>query len=294
VGDPEAELLRLYSVTVLFLFYTWSMFFISSVTSAFTKLSLMSSDGHSYKLTKLRRYLKERQVPKNLTHRVQRAAERIIVEKRRMIAEDDVEVLKSLSGHLQAELQLEVTRAQIGRHDFVNMLFQCSAAAEKLSATAFTSQTLTRLEFLFKVAAAGMVTPQVFFLVRGQLKYNHDTEETFVQEGAVISEAALWSDWAHMGDMQGMTSCHLLILDVAQFQSVAKDYMLITENVRMYATEFVNGLNQKLLAGDQPSDLDCGDHLIQKRGSSARKRGSFMAHPFRRSSTASCRGFVIP
>jgi len=62
--------------------------------------------------------------------------------------------------------------------------------------------------------------------------------------------------------------------------------MLVTEDVQTYAAEFVNGLNQKLLNGKEPSDLDCGDHLLQKKGPAVRKRKSMMnmPHPFRRAS----------
>merc|ERR1712032_1059093 len=75
-----------------------------------------------------------------------------------------------------------------------------------------------------------------------------------------VSEAVLWTTWAHRGSLQARTECRLLAIDSMRFVNIMTTYPSL--HASLYATKFVESLNND--ARDRPrmlSDIPDGPDL---------------------------------
>merc|ERR1712113_1262342 len=86
-------------------------------------------------------------------------------------------------------------------------------------------------------------------IISGELHYERKDSSSSVGSGVFISEAALWTDWVHCGDMKAQETTQLLVLEADQFQAIISDHP--TTHARTYAVEYVRCLNETI-----PSDLE--------------------------------------
>merc|ERR1712039_624790 len=84
----------------------------------------------------------------------------------------------------------------------------------------------------------------MYIVCSGKLIYvNSDGESEYVIEGQWISEATLWTQWVHAGDLIATNDCRLFALDANEFQKIASHFEN-DEWTRGYATQFVKALNR--------------------------------------------------
>merc|ERR1712151_1481366 len=72
-----------------------------------------------------------------------------------------------------------------------------------------------------------------------------------VGKGCWVSEAALWTQWVHCGELESLKHCLLVAICGEGFTRVMTLYNSAARQLAAYATAFVDELNH----GDSPSDL---------------------------------------
>merc|ERR1712098_216547 len=85
--------------------------------------------------------------------------------------------------------------------------------------------------------------PKMFFVGSGQLEYRAmDGSVTPLGEGSLqpwISEAALWTDWEHVGDLTSASACKLFRVDAKTFQNIVGGFEMRGDfDPRDYAAKF--------------------------------------------------------
>merc|ERR1712196_95562 len=100
--------------------------------------------------------------------------------------------------------------------------------------------------------------PQMFFIQNGQLEYTAFNRSYTVDNQEFLAEPCLWTaEWRHVGTLRALTTCRLLSVDAAKFQSTVCNSM--SEYVIKYANGFVNLLNQH--KADRTPLTDLGRHV---------------------------------
>jgi len=159
---------RVYSVaTLVFALMAFSSV-LSSITSAMTQLRQLSN-MHDHKLSLLRRYLRARRIPNNLTTRIMRYVQHKLATQKRSVQESDVQLLLVVSDPLMRELRQCLHQPFLMKHPFFRryaeadsnaMQYTCNnaigVAALSVGDTLFTQRTSDGL---------------MFFLVVGRLHY---------------------------------------------------------------------------------------------------------------------------
>merc|ERR1719375_233731 len=72
-----------------------------------------------------------------------------------------------------------------------------------------------------------------------------------------LSEAVLWTTWVHLGVLTAMTECRFLCVDANNFQSIAGNFDHRGYDPRVYASSFIDSLNEESLVpllSDLPID----------------------------------------
>merc|ERR1712060_136243 len=75
----------------------------------------------------------------------------------------------------------------------------------------------------------------------------------YILEGQWASEAVLWTQWMHLGDLQAITECQIIRVNAEQFGMLVKTNRPLLLAVRKYAELFVIEMNK--LTRDELTDL---------------------------------------
>jgi hypothetical protein len=78
-----------------------------------------------------------------------------------------------------------------------------------------------------------VVANDVYFVTQGRLRYSQDTDTSAVaedvtqqvQERVWICEAALWSNWAHVGTLKSVLGCTLMMVNATNLLHVFRDFL---------------------------------------------------------------------
>eukprot|EP00930_Biecheleria_cincta_P023039 TRINITY_DN16696_c0_g2_i3.p1 TRINITY_DN16696_c0_g2~~TRINITY_DN16696_c0_g2_i3.p1 ORF type:complete len:963 (+),score=210.73 TRINITY_DN16696_c0_g2_i3:32-2920(+) len=241
--DTDTE--KVVTVLVLFSAIIGSAAFVSSLTTAMTRLQIITSEQAS-QMSTLRRYLADRNISHKLAKRVQQNAQHAIEENKRNMSEHNVELLRLISQPIMMELHFEIYSPILLEHPFFELYNEVNPGGiRKVSHSGVSFFMSSPGDVLF----VDMEVPQncrMFFVVNGSLSYQTkdfggQEKKELARKGTWLSEAVLWLDWAHMGTARaGERSC-LLQLDADAFQKVCCAYP--SDHARIYAQEFTQALN---------------------------------------------------
>lgn len=229
---------------------------ISSLAAAMVGLQMRGSK-RAQDLRILRTYLHQHNVPPSIALSVIKQAETRIMRKTR-VGESDVKILGLLSSSLRSEMR-------------VSMFDRHIQSLPVLRFWAVTSSSFTRelcsggVELLCLVDAddlfqAAMTASKAYYLVSGQLQYTQEPESakvdivttTRVHPNSWLCEAALWTEWTHVGTAEALKECELMELDATGLIHTVLRHRLIRELAVSYGCAF----HQRLItAGNQPTDL---------------------------------------
>jgi len=212
------------------------------VTSSMIQLQNMH-DNTSKQFWLLRRYFRERSVPKTLAARIQRYLEYTIQQAQQHIQETNVKILSLLSNQLHDELQYAISVPHLGCHPFFAHISKVSdVVMYRLSSAAISRRSLACDDSLF---FQGEVASSMFFVVAGELTYIKESlpDIVAVRQEDWICEPALWTTWNHLGDLHASTECDLIVLASKTFGEVMRSNPLIWQLASTYAKAFVRKLN---------------------------------------------------
>merc|ERR1712187_957186 len=105
-------------------------------------------------------------------------------------------------------------------------------------------------------AAAGMI-----IINTGSMKYTrgHEDEDVFLSVGTWVSEAILWTDWAHRGALVAAGEhCRCFKLSAVSFQETVNQFALTDFDPTKYAEALLDTLNNTDMeeVSDLPMTID--------------------------------------
>lgn len=231
--------------------------FVSSITTAMTRLKHLSSNADK-QLSVLRRYLRQRKVSSALSVRVQKYCEFMLMTKQQQIQEKDVAALKVLSLPLQERLALETHEPILTQHLFFRRwCVKHRTAFQMICHNVLSQMYLSISDCLF---SAGAVATSMFFVVDGQCVYSWNPEallktqqnkdvvgcynEKSVTAGQFLCEAALWVPWHHVGTLHTTTVCELMLVSAEKFAVISRQNKEAHRMSQNYARAFLKVLNE--------------------------------------------------
>jgi len=217
-----------------------------------TIVSLISSQALEYianrreqtlKLTMLKRFLEQHKVHTELAVQVQRQVTERINASATVLFEEDVRALEMLSSDLQDQVMLEVKMPPLLGHGLFRVWLDADekcvkALCKRLKFEAFKAQDCV---FRPGTEAHGMAR-----VAEGRLFYVQDRETSKeaedvmsdVEKGTSISEAALWAKWKHVGKLECVKQCSLLIITAEGLFETLPKFPLIHHITKQYGRAF--------------------------------------------------------
>mmetsp|Transcript_15596 Transcript_15596/g.35798 ORF Transcript_15596/g.35798 Transcript_15596/m.35798 type:complete len:775 (-) Transcript_15596:69-2393(-) len=242
---PSNTIERVFNIiVVIFAMVTFS-WFISSITNAMTHLRNMNSD-YARQLLELSRFVRFQKISSQLSLRIRRHLEHIIVKGSQEINEKDVQLFKFLSEPLRMELHVEIYSKTLMHHPLFNKFAEMNTVAMRKICHQTLSTTMISLgDCLF---SWGETCDQMYFVKHGRLIYTQDKGEygynEVVSNGSWMCEACLWTCWRHLGWAYASTKASLLGLDGSKFLRVIRGCSSPTLQPAIYASAFLSFINK--------------------------------------------------
>jgi len=157
----------------------------------------------------------------------------------------DVPVLATLSSSLQVELRYEISTRHLTSHPLLHLYMLVDInAVKKLCFKLVDFVTLLPGSTLF---LAGDEARGAYVVMGGSLKYLQspasskvpDAIEMFLEQGQWICEAALWTHWTHVGTLEAVSACELLMLKADQFLAELSEHKVLGRINCHYAKSFL-------------------------------------------------------
>lgn len=274
---PHTTVECLFALVVLIGGLIISALLISSITAAMSELKRLNSRA-TKELTSLRRYLRQREIPWQLALRIRKYSEFVIRLQRKQIQEKDVDLLKLISTPLQKSLAFAVYKSTLTMHGmFYEYGHKDLGAFQTLCQTATQTMHLAKDDIIF---TAGQKAVQMLFVKRGMLWYYNehspDSPTAFksisfselengnghsegegthntVGSSDWCAEAALWTDWHHVGTLVAKTVCELVGVSAEKFADITSKHREVHMMCSEYAERYVKCLNE--LDADALTDL---------------------------------------
>eukprot|EP00929_Paragymnodinium_shiwhaense_P120671 TRINITY_DN92675_c0_g1_i1.p1 TRINITY_DN92675_c0_g1~~TRINITY_DN92675_c0_g1_i1.p1 ORF type:complete len:995 (+),score=188.88 TRINITY_DN92675_c0_g1_i1:128-3112(+) len=264
--QPTNILERIYNVTVLFLGLVIFSSFTASITASMTQLRNLN-DASWKDLWLLRRYLKQRKVPSELSFRILRYIEFACAQRKDLIQEGSVAGLALLSDRLRTELSFYSSYLCIQAHPlFEYMRAVVPDLLHALSMHGFSKIRLAAQDLLF---AEFQTATAMYVVESGQLEYikTRDLDEDdllnqgslFLDSGDWASEMALWTKWTYRGELRAMSECELIAIDAEGFAKMALDDVRAWDIIVSYAMQYMDWINT--VPSKEVVDIGVGDDM---------------------------------
>ncbi|CAK0899203.1 unnamed protein product, partial [Prorocentrum cordatum] len=244
---------RSFSILVL----VGGLFLFSSLISTFsatlTQLKLIEQEKTQH-LRALRQYLSQNNVNEHLSIRVQRqVAERM--RRRDRLIEKNVKALSMLSLTMRAELRGDVMGPYLTKHPLIRVCsFVDWRIVQDICGEALDRHLKMPGDNLF--VAGGPAATEAFLVISGRLEYFLRASSGLVEAdlkedicaGAWLCEAALWTQWAHVGSADAVEASDVLVISTqALLRELLKNSVIATI-VREYGRQF----HARLIASSPP------------------------------------------
>eukprot|EP00928_Gymnodinium_smaydae_P010694 TRINITY_DN14029_c0_g1_i1.p1 TRINITY_DN14029_c0_g1~~TRINITY_DN14029_c0_g1_i1.p1 ORF type:complete len:866 (+),score=178.40 TRINITY_DN14029_c0_g1_i1:82-2679(+) len=214
---------RVFTIAAIFVSLVVSTAFVGSLTTAMTRLQMLSS-ARANSFAVLSRFLNYHNVSRQLAVRIHRNAHHAIEQQGRTTPESSVELLQFVSKPLIFELHVEMHAPILESHPFFCFLHKTDGACERqVCHKALDRLQLESGDSLFYELEVP-VNPKMYFVASGDVSYQKDASNVFLKEtveaGKWLSEAYIWTAWAHLGSARCTGHCELLVLDIKKFQKI--------------------------------------------------------------------------
>lgn len=217
---------------------------VSRVTSSMIQLQTLT-DQNARQFWLLRRFFRERQVPKALSARIQRYLEYAIQKQSEHVQEINVKILSLLSNQLSDELQFAITVPQLSTHPLFEYISKVSdVTMHRLARSAITRKDIASEDSVFFNTE---IATHMYYVTSGELVYlkNSNMDPEMVGREQWICEPSLWTPWTHLGDLHATTECDLISIDAHSFGEVVQKNSLTCQLAATYAASYVEMLNKK-------------------------------------------------
>lgn len=240
---------RLFATIVLVFALLCASWIVSSVTNMMIQVQQVKEVSVRDKAT-LRRFLTEHNVSMALSMRVKNYADELLDRQRAKTRE--VNVLSQLPPVLRIDLELEIHSKTLQSHGLFHAYLKgYLQAMRSLCNSAIDTLVLFQGNQLF---SEGQLGENMYFVIDGSMEYSWQGEEFLVANNEYVSEAVLWIEWVHCGEMLAGGMCNnVLAVKSEKFNEVASGHRRTRNFTAFYAEGFLDKLNQ--MQADEIHDL---------------------------------------
>lgn len=233
---------------------------VSLLSAKMVELQMTVTD-HKDKFRRLRQYLRENKVERKMVFQI---LQQVMSRQRRMqrLTEDEVPAIRLLSESLRVELRFEIFSPHLETHP----LFQLWMSMDKSMVLRLCTDNIALMFYRPKddLFTAGSRAEQIFFLARGRMNYIQDPDfsaceevtETPVNRGQWLCEAALWTDWIHVGKAEAETDCEMLSITAVGVIHALEMHLVVRDITLDYCRQF-----HRRLISAKPPDAPWPDDL---------------------------------
>lgn len=269
--QPQNTLERAYAITVIVLGLVGFSYLVGSITGSLAELRKMNAD-ESKQHWNLRRYLKLKKVPTELSVRIQKYLEHKSQTRRATVPQESVILLNMISEQLHNELQRVISVPHMVVHPLFNHLnTESCVTMQRLARSAISRKELAGGDSLF---FRDEEATDMSFVVEGRLQYiriitaDSDKEDDMLKEWVDkdedwISEPILWTkEWHHLGELVAVVSTSLLLVNAEGFANIVKLNLEVHKFVNQYAAKYIKWINS--LDNTVLSDITQGELVSEK------------------------------
>jgi len=296
---------RLFAICIVVFALVGFSYLVGSITGSLTQIRSMQEDS-AKQFWNLRRFLKQNNVPFELSTRIQRYLEHAHQQQKDYVSEKSVKILELLSDQMNSELKSTIKVPKISMHPLLSHLNDVSVVTmHRIASKSLLSQRLARNDQLFQPME---IAQYMYCVTVGRLEYckvssKGTQHKEFVDSGEDwISEPVLWSPvWLHMGVLTAVNECELILIDAGKFAQVVELNPQAFCTCAIYARNYMAWLNGQ--DRDQLSDISQGedigemvasfipsDSTIEEKARRDRKRDR-LASSYKKSTEANCEPF---
>lgn len=279
--QPQNDSERIFSILVMIVGMVIFAWLTSIVTTSMIELQTLHGEA-SKQFWLLRSYLRQHDVPSNLSERILNYADSACKQKLDMIPESNVVMLTYLSDQLSSELTCAVSYSGLFFHplvDHVNMSSQKLMTG--LTQTAFERKSFASKETLF---IRGSQATRMDFIISGECKYLKTGRlDLVLGKNDWLCEAALWVPWVRRGSTLVLCESQCISVYNEPFAVALKEDPKQCAMARAYAEAYVAWIND--VEPENLTDVSSGDHsramAQQFMGAGSSKRVSKSVSPLR-------------
>jgi len=259
--QPENSAERMFTICVVIFALVGFSYLVGSITNSMTQLRSMSEDA-TKQFWVLRRYLKQHQVPLELSTRIQRYLEHAWARQKASAAEPKLFAL------LSQQLMQELKCARSLPHLQIHPLFKCLQefsyiSLQRLAVNAISWHNLAREDVLFLPKETAT---HVYFVVEGRLSYSrvdnlgNEFSEQVDRAEDWVAEPVLWTPtWMHLGKLMAEKEAALVLIDGTTFGRVIERSPTVLSLVSCYARQFMTWMSS--VPPNKLSDISQGEDI---------------------------------
>jgi len=248
--QPQNVPERIFSVGMLLCSMLVFSMFVSSLTGSMMTLQKLTSKN-TRQLWLLRKFFKQNCVSKELSIRIMRYVNVIVLPQQDRVQHKDIGILSFISTPLRVELQTELNMPSLIIHPFFECFSRRSLAVmQKLCCVAVKRKCFSRGDVLF---GAGQKASEMIFPLDGHLIYTPKREgyaQVAVTKGHWCCEAVLWCSWVHHGSLRAKIETEVIAMDASKFREVVTEHFIDLCYAQLYGAAFVKALNEAAKAAD--------------------------------------------
>lgn len=257
--------------TVAYLSAFWYGASVVSTLTSFMTQYFMNVQLQNQQINLLRKYLEQNRISSHLALRLTRNAKHALDERRQMVHEDFVEVIKLVSEPLRIDLHFEIYGPSLSAHPFFELyMAACPYVTKRICHKAMSMTLVGSGDTVFSTGEIP-THPRMFIVNQGCFEYRlggsfgaealtTGGEGDHIGPGMWLAEAVLWVSWTHRGMFTAAENCCLLMLDARDFQAIASHFEYSSDfDPKVYAERIVLHLNES--DPDKLSDMITANEL---------------------------------
>jgi hypothetical protein len=244
--QPQNMQERIFAVLVVVFALVGFSYLVGSITGSLTQLRLMQENS-SKEFWNLRRYLKQHNVPKVLSLRIQKYLEHAWTRQSAKLSLGDIKIFGLLSEQLHNELQSALCLPSLSVHPMFKHLANVSCMTiHRLVQQAISRKQVAVNDNLFYPDECAT---HMYIVTLGRLRYIKmdpelgDLSETVDSNEDWISEPVLWTPtWIHLGQLMALRESELIMIDWKKFGQVMQLNPQAYQMAAKYARNFLSWL----------------------------------------------------
>eukprot|EP00930_Biecheleria_cincta_P050379 TRINITY_DN35532_c0_g1_i1.p1 TRINITY_DN35532_c0_g1~~TRINITY_DN35532_c0_g1_i1.p1 ORF type:complete len:737 (+),score=120.01 TRINITY_DN35532_c0_g1_i1:33-2213(+) len=241
---PQNVVERFFAICMLISGLVLFSSFVSSITNSMSQLRNMSAD-QSKQFWLLRRYLRDRRVPFELSYKVMRYIEFLLSNEQEHIPESRLSIIQRLSGRLQNELKFVTKYTCLLEHPLYSWAKELSTLTlYNMAGGVFRELHLAHGDPLFGIQDNPL---SMFFVRAGNIMYKvaHpllDASEDAIDlpKDSYLMEIVLWAEWKYLGKSKAQGESEVICIGAEGFSNELQRNQDLYRTLCVYAANFVD------------------------------------------------------